>query len=60
MLLNCGTWRTLLRVPWKQGIKLVNLKENQPSIFSGRTDVEAEAPIFWPPDVKLLEKTLML
>ena len=36
-------WRTLLRVPWKQGIKLVNLKGNQPWIFSGRTDVEAEA-----------------
>ena len=28
----------------------------------GRTDVEAETPIFWPLDVKtdLLEKTLML
>ena len=28
------------------------LKENQPWIFIGRTDAEAEAPIFWPPDVK--------
>ena len=28
----------------------VNLKENQPWIFTGRTD--AEAPILWPPDAK--------
>ena len=25
---------------------------NQPWIFIGRTDVEAEAPILWPPDTK--------
>ena len=31
-------------------IKPVNLKENQPWIFTGRTD--AEAPILWPPDAK--------
>ena len=31
-------------------IKLVNLKGNQPWIFSGKTDAEAEAPIFWPSD----------
>ena len=30
----------------------VNPKENQPWIFIGRTDAEAEAPILWPPDVK--------
>ena len=32
------------------------------NVFIGRTDADAEAPIFWPPDVKsqLLEKTLML
>ena len=29
-------------------------------MFIGRTDVEADAPIFWPPDVASLEKTLML
>ena len=28
------------------------LKQNQPWIFTGRTDAEAEAPIFWPPDVR--------
>ena len=36
-------------------------KGNQPWIFIGRTDAEAEAPILWPPDEKSsLEKTLML
>ena len=41
-------------------IKPVNLRGNQPCIFTGRT--EAEAPILWPPDVKsrLFGKTLML
>ena len=33
-------------------IKPVNNKGNQSWIFTGRTDVEAEAPILWPPDVK--------
>ena len=36
--------------------------EDQSWIFVGRTDVEAETPVLWPPDVKnwLLVKTLML
>ena len=35
-------------------IKQVNPKGNQPTIFIGRTDAEAEAeaPVLWPPDVK--------
>ena len=33
-------------------IKPVNPKGNQPWLFIGRTDAEAEAPILWPPDVK--------
>ena len=33
-------------------IKPVNSKGNQPWIFVGRTDAEAEAPIRWPPDTK--------
>ena len=33
-------------------IKSVHPKGNQPWIFFGRTDAEAEAPILWPPDVK--------
>ena len=31
-------------------IKSVNPKGNQPWIFFGRNDAEAEAPILWPPD----------
>ena len=33
-------------------IKPVNPKGNQPWIFIGRTDAEAEAPFLWSPDVK--------
>jgi len=33
-------------------IKPVNPKGNQPWIFIGRTDTEAEAPILWPLDLK--------
>ena len=33
-------------------IKPVNPNGNQPWIFIGRTDAEAEVPILWPPDVK--------
>ena len=33
-------------------ITTVNPKGNQPRIFIGRTDAEAEAPILWSPDVK--------
>ena len=33
-------------------IKPVNPKRNQPYIFIGRTDAEAESLILWPPDTK--------
>ena len=33
-------------------MKPVNLKENQPWIFTGRTGAEAEAPVLWSPDAK--------
>ena len=33
-------------------IKPVNPKGNQPWIFIGRTDTEAETPILWPPDLR--------
>ena len=33
-------------------IKPVNPKGDQPWIFFGKTDVETEAPILWPPDAK--------
>ena len=42
-------WRKLLRVPW---IQPVHRKGTQSWIFIGRTDAEAETPIFWPPDVR--------
>ena len=45
--------------------KPVHPKGDQSWVFIGRTDVEAETPILWPPDVKRwpfhsFEKTLML
>ena len=33
-------------------IKIVSPNGNQHWIFIGKTDAEAKAPIFWPPDVK--------
>ena len=43
----------ILQSPLKsRNIKPVDPKGNQPWIFIGRTDVEAEAPILWPPIVK--------
>ena len=33
-------------------IKPVNPKGNQPLVFIGRTDVEAEIPVLWLPDAK--------
>ena len=50
-------------------IQPVHPKGNQSWIFIGRTEVEAETPILWPPDAKnwllgkdpdLFEKTLMM
>ena len=39
-------------------IQPVHPKGDQSWVFIGRTDVEAETPIFWPPDAKsgLIEK----
>ena len=43
-------------------IQPVHSKGDQSWVFTGRTDVEAEAPILWPPEQRAdsLEKTLML
>ena len=38
--------------PFVKEIKPVNPKGNQSWIFIGRTDAEAETPVFWPPDTK--------
>ena len=35
----------------RKEIKPVNPKGNQSRIFIGKTDAEAETPIFWPPNV---------
>ena len=41
----------LLMVPWITAFK-VHPKGDQSWVFIGRTEVEAETPILWPPDAK--------
>ena len=42
-------------------VQPVHPKRDQSWVFIGRTDVEAETPVFWPPDAKdSVEETLML
>ena len=43
--INYGIWTSLKIIS-------VNPKGNQPWIFIGKTDAEAESPILWPPDAK--------
>ena len=51
--LSC--WRRLLRAPWTaRRSDPVHPKGNQSWVFIGRTDVEAETAILWPPDEKWL------
>ena len=52
MLLNCGAGEDSWEIIVQQGDKPVNPKGHQPWIFIGRTDAEAEAPVFKPPDAK--------
>ena len=59
MLLNCGVGEESLAKRFAVQISLdckeiqpVHPKGDQPWMFIGRTDVEAETPIHWPPDVK--------
>ena len=55
MLLNCGVG--------EEEIQPVHPKGDQSWVFIGRTDVEAEVPILWPPLMQRadsFEKTLML
>ena len=35
-----------------KGDQSISLKGNQPWIFIGQTDAEAETPVLWPPDAK--------
>ena len=46
------SWRRLESPLDSKEINPVNPKGNQPWIFIGRTDAEAEASILWPPDAK--------
>ena len=46
-------WRRLLKVPWTaRRSNQSDSKGDQSWVFIGRTDVEAETPILWPPDAK--------
>ena len=46
-------WRRLLRVPWTARRSNQSISEGDQSwVFIGRTDVEAETLILWPPDAK--------
>ena len=49
-----------LEIPLDSKVIKLNPKGNQPWIFIGRTDAEADTPILWPPDVKnwLIRKNL--
>ena len=42
-------WRRLVRVPWTARIQLVHPEGDHSWVFIGRTDVEAETPMLWPP-----------
>ena len=53
MLLNCGVGKDSWESHGLQGNQPVLFpRGNQSWIFIGRTDAEAEAPIFWPPNAK--------
>ena len=52
MLLNCDLEKTLESPLDCKEIQPVHPKGNQSWMFIGETDVEAETPIFWPPDSK--------
>ena len=52
MLLNCGVGEGFWESLDCKEIQPVHSKGDQPWIFIGRTDAEAEAPILWPPDAK--------
>ena len=52
MFSNCGTGKDSWESLGLQEIKLVIPKGNEPRLFIGRTDAEAEAPVLWPPEEK--------
>ena len=52
MLLNCGVGEDSFKSLGLQEIQPVHPKGDQSWVFIGRTDVEGETPILWPPDAK--------
>ena len=52
MLLNCGVLEDSWESLGLHEIQPVHPKGIQSWIFIGRTDIEAETPIVWPPDAK--------
>ena len=52
MVLDCGVGEDSWESLGLQGDQAVHPKGNQSWVFIGRTDVEAETPVLWPPDVK--------
>ena len=52
MLLNCGVGEDSWESLGLQGDQPVHPKGDQSWVFIGRTDVEAETPVLWLPDVK--------
>ena len=52
MLLNCGVGEDSWEPLDCKEIRPVHPKGNQSWVFTGRTDVEAETPVLWPPDAK--------
>ena len=51
MLSNCGAGEDSWESPGMQGNQTTP-KENQPWIFTGGNDAEAEALVLWPPNMK--------
>ena len=51
MLSNCGAGEDSCESLGQQGDQTVKLKGDQPQIFTGRTDAEAEVLVFWSSDV---------
>ena len=45
-------WRRLLKVPWTARVSNQSTLKISPWVFIGKTDVDTETPIFWPPDAK--------
>ena len=52
MPLNCGSGEDSWESLGQKGDQTSEFKGNQPWIFIGKTDAEAEAPTLWPPDAK--------